>query len=336
MKIRLVGHLGEASMPVGEIGPWVDFKTELSGNSNEIVIGGFGQEIDALVANSYSLESIKECNSNQISIERRVLVLWEPKAVSPKNYSKEVLANYGKIFAPSVQWAQALGAEVFNWPQVDLENCDPNFSNWHQRRNKSVFILANKFSACKGELYSLRRELAFKTQEKDLLDIYGNNWNFGWFYNFIHYLRSLTRTPIMDLSLTSARFITKKFKNYKGVSHNKLQTNFGYRISLVIENSADYISEKLFDSVSSGAITIYVGPNIAKYGLNENSVIQCIPSSREIIKTIEMIQNMPVSAQLKIAKLQFESLQTQSKNWECHFVLKALALKINNYLTLVE
>jgi hypothetical protein len=35
----------------------------------------------------------------------------------------------------------------------------------------------------------------------------------------------------------------------------------------VIENSADYLSEKLIDAVISGTIPIYVGPNLNTFGL---------------------------------------------------------------------
>jgi hypothetical protein len=336
MKIRLIGHLGEAVMPVGKSGPWLDFKDVLVSYSNEIVMSDFGQKIDALIANTHSTEAIKECNLNKLPLERRVLVMWEPKSVKPKSYSTRALANYGKIFAPSIQWTQKLSSELFRWPQIDLQNCNPDFANWQTRENKANFVLANKFSACKGELYSLRREVAFKAQGQNMLDIYGEKWNMGRFYDLSHYLRNLIRTPIMDFSLTSAKFLMKRYENYKGSTLNKLETNSRYKINLVIENSADYVSEKLFDSVSSGAITIYVGPNVEEYGLSKNSVIQCDYNSNEILKTIKNIQNIPEDEQIEIAKFQFESLKAESKNWECHLVLKDLAKKINDYLISVE
>jgi len=334
MKIRLVGHLREPVMPVGILGPWFEFKNSLRNFSNEIAEHNYGEKIDALVANSHSPEAINECNLNQIPNNRRILVLWEPKIVNPKTYSRKTLNNYGKIFTPSVDWAEKLGAESFLWPQLDLHNNEPKFTNWEQRENKATIVLANKFSACKGELYSLRRQLAYKTRNKNLLDLYGSKWNLGVVYDLKHYIGNLLRTPIRDVSFLSHRYLMKKHKNFRGLSADKFETMSNYRISVVIENSADYISEKLFDSVSSGAITIYIGPTIEKYGLNKNSVIQCRPNTKEIIKKIKFLQSLTTHKQLEIAKLQYSSLRNSSASWECHTVLKNLALKINNYLNL--
>lgn len=332
MKIRIVGHLREPVMQVGIAGPWFDFEKTLKSFSYEIAENNFGEKINALVANSHSLQAIKECNLNHIPKSRRILILWEPKIVNPKTYSKKTLNNYGKIFTPSVDWAENLGSESFLWPQLDLQKNKPNFENWEQRQNKATIVLANKFSACKGELYSLRRELSYKTRNQDLLDLYGSKWNLGAMYDLRHYVGNFLRTPLKDLSLASYRYLMRKHKNFKGLSEDKFKTIANYKISVVIENSADYISEKLFDSISSGAITIYVGPNVEKYGLSKNCVIQCKPKAKEIIRKIKYLKSISTNEQIEIAKLQYSSLLKTSGSWECHTVLKNLALMVNNYL----
>ena len=332
MKIRLIGHLREPVMQVGIAGPWFDFEKTLKSFSYEIAENNYGEMISALVANSHSIKAIEECNLNQVPKNRRILVLWEPKIVNPQTYSKKTLNNYGKIFTPSVDWAENLGSESFLWPQLDLQNNKPNFANWEQRQNKAIIVLANKFSACKGELYSLRRELAYKTRNQDLLDLYGSKWNLGAMYDLRHYVGNFLRTPLKDLSYVSYRYLMRKHKNFKGLSEDKFKTMANYKISVVIENSADYISEKLFDSVSSGAITIYVGPKIVKYGLDEHAVIQCESNANKIKEKIKEIQSLPAQEQLKIAKLQYSSLLISSSSWECHTVLRNLAIRVNNYL----
>lgn len=323
-------------MPVGIEGPWFDFKNTLENFQNNIVEKNFGENIDALIANSHSSIGIEECDDSNVPKNRRILVLWEPKIVNPKTYSKKILNNYGKIFTPSVDWAEKTNAESFLWPQLDLENHKPDFINWDQRLNKASIVLANKFSACKGELYSLRREIAYKTQRNNLLDLYGSKWNLGAMYDFRHYFGNLLRTPISDVRFLSFRYLMKKFRNFKGLSKDKFKTMANYRISLVIENSADYVSEKLFDSVATGAITIYVGPRLEKYGLDENSVIHCEPNAKEILKKIKYLQSLPLNEQIKIAQLQYASLLKTSAIWECHAVLKDLATRINKYLVSTE
>jgi hypothetical protein len=332
MKIRLVGHLREAVMPVGSAGPWFDFTRTLKSYSNQITEANYGEQIDALIANSHSPNAIKDCDFSNVPKNRRILILWEPKIVNPVTYSKKTLDNYGKIFTPSVDWAEKIGAESFFWPQLDLKIHKPNFNNWDQRINKASIVLANKFSACRGELYSLRREIAFKTQDQDLLDLYGSKWNLGVIYDFRHYFGNLLRTPWNDISALSCRYLMRKFRNFRGLSEDKFKTMENYSISVVIENSADYVSEKLFDSISSGAITIYVGPDLEKYGISGDSAIQTEASAEEVIKVVRNLQSKTINDQREIARKQYNSLLNTADDWECNFVLTKLAHDINSYL----
>ena len=66
MKIRLVGHLREAVMPVGSAGPWFNFTSTLKSYSNKIIEGNYGEQIDALVANSHSSNALNECDFNNV------------------------------------------------------------------------------------------------------------------------------------------------------------------------------------------------------------------------------------------------------------------------------
>ena len=124
----------------------------------------------------------------------------------------------------------------------------------------------------------------------------------------------------------------REFRNYKGLSEDKFRTMENYRISVVIENSADYVSEKLFDSVSSGAITIYVGPELEKYGLSGGSAIQTKASVEEIIKVVRNLQSKTIEEQKEIARNQYNSILNTASDWECNLVLKKLAHDINSYL----
>ena len=60
-----------------------------------------------------------------------------------------------------------------------------------------------------------------------------------------------------------------------------------YKFSIVIENHNSYISEKLFDSLSSGCITIYVGPNLVEYGLDKNIAIQSDSNAGSILNYLK-------------------------------------------------
>jgi hypothetical protein len=332
MKIRLTGHSKNPTMNVGLEGPWYRFQKTLEDLGHEIITENFGIANDCLIANSHSRKAILECNDNKIPISRRILILWEPEVVVPKIYSRKILSQYGKIYTPSVDWSEKVNAEVFNWPQLDLKDYEQNYHNWGDRRNKAVMVLGNKFSASNGEHYSLRRELNLLCEEDNEMDLYGTKWNEGYFYNIKHYIGCLLRTPPQSINLRSAMLLSKSFSNFKGHSKNKIETISTYTISIVIENSSDYISEKLFDSVSSGAITVYVGADLKKYGLNPDSAIQSKASAKEIAGIIRDLRSRTIKDQKNIAETQYNSLAKVADKWEGSVVLTKLAQNINSYL----
>jgi len=328
MRIRLVGHLGESNMKVGSDGPWREFVNELKNRGHEIVDSNYGAKVDALIANSHSKIAVKECENSNVPKHRMFLILWEPKINDYKRHSKKVLNNYGIIWSPSLDWANKFKTRYFNWPQLELNQQFEILDNWNKRQNKAVMILANKFSATKGELYTLRRQLAVRTAKKQTMDLYGAKWNLKKTYSYRHYFGSLVRTPIYLISIKSFRYLGKFQKNYHGLSLDKFVTANAYRIVVVLENSMDYISEKLFDAFASNAIVIYVGPRISRYGIPDAAAIQISPNSNKINKEITELQALPVEKQFEIMQEQQKRILSISKKWYCYDVLKKLAADI--------
>lgn len=332
MKIRLIGHSKNPTMNVGTDGPWYQFKKTLEKYGHEISSEKFRSQNDCLIANSHSKEAILECEGNNTPINRRVLILWEPEVVVPQIYKKKVLKQYGKVYTPSLDWSKKVSGEIFKWPQLNLIDNKQNHKNWELRKNRAVMVLANKFSASRGEQYSLRRELNLLCAGKNIMDLYGAKWNEGNLYNVRHYVGSLIRTPLTNIDLRSAKLLNRTFTNFQGHSEDKFKTISNYAISVVTENSSDYISEKLFDSVASGAITIYVGPDLERYGISGESAIQTKASAKEIVKVVQNLQSMTVDQQRKIAKKQYNELLKAAGKWEGNLVLTTLARDINFYL----
>jgi hypothetical protein len=122
-------------------------------------------------------------------------------------------------------------------------------------------ICGNKFSNFKNELYSQRNlAIDFFSNSNLEFDMYGEGWNRRVFKGI---LRPLNR-------VRSARnFLYKPPVAYKGVSINKFETLAEYKFSLCYENvkhTNGYISEKIFDSMFSGCVPIYLGADdIEKY-----------------------------------------------------------------------
>jgi hypothetical protein len=259
-------------------------------------------------------------------------ILWEPRSIDYKRHSRRVLDNYGSIWSPSIEWAPNLNTKYFNWPQLKLNKQTETINIWRNRENKALMVLANKFSATRGELYSLRRETALVTCEKESMDLYGDKWNLGKSYDYRHYIGNFLRTPINLLSLKSSTNLGKIHKNYKGLSVNKIQTTQSYRIVVVLENSSDYISEKLFDAFGGGAIVIYVGPDISSYKIPKKSAIEVKADAEQINLKIMEIQALPIEKQFEIMREQQKNILSISEFWYCNYVLKKLAVDIRKEL----
>jgi hypothetical protein len=327
MKIRVVGHGGESQFEFGPSGPWCEFRDEILSQGHEIATEPYGANCEGLIAHKHSAAALKEAQENGVPKSRRTLVLWEPYIVEKERYQKSILENYGFVYAPSIEWAQKVGARSFNWPQDSVQKIE-DFTQWNYRINKAIIIQGNKFSARKGEMYSLRRKVLRKLETK--IDLFGTDWNRGIGFDWLHWSMSAINSTIKELKLNSLSGIGKKYKNYFGGVASKTDTLKKYRVAIVIENSCDFVSEKLFDSISSGCIVIYVGPDLTKFGIDIPTLIQVRPSLADVKKSLDEIQGMTQEEQFALAASQNESLRRISGEWENTIVLRDLAKDILN------
>lgn len=325
MKIRIVGHGGESEFAFGTSGPWCEFRDQLLSQGHEICTEEFGSDSDALIAHKHSTEALRDAENFGIPVSRRALVLWEPAIVEKERYQKNVLENYGSIFAPSVEWAEKVGGTSFKWPQDSVQKIE-DFKEWNKRLNKAVIIQGNKFSARKGEMYSFRRKVLSELESR--IDLFGTDWNRGFGFDWLHWSMSAVNSTLKELKLNSLWGLGKRYNNYFGSVLSKSDTLKRYRIAIVIENSCDFVSEKLFDSISSGCIVIYVGPNLINFGIDIPTLIQVMPSLAEVKKSLDEIQRMTQEEQYALAASQNESLRRISGEWENTIVLRELAMDI--------
>ena len=332
MKIRMSGHGKSKEMYIAGEGPWKDFIQTLENLGCSLVTEKETSRIDAIIANNFSHNLIKVANKFNINRINRVCIIWEPRIVDPRSYSSKNLNNYGAIFCPSPLWVKGKNVKYFNWPQIDLKKINPDFSEWEGRRNRSVMIAANKYSVSKGELYSLRRNLAILTSLKNSMDLYGYGWNRGFFYDLKLVVASLVKSKLKNCKFHSISGIGKFHNEYLGSVEDKINKIQEYRINIVIENSPDYVSEKLFDSVASGAITIYVGPDLQLFGLPDGIALIAKPNKLEISKLIDQLLALPVGKQKQIAIKQWETLFPIADLWQGGNSLTSLAKTIHRHL----
>ena len=321
MRIRIFGQAGENSFPFGD-GPWRVFRDVFETAGHTIVDGDLTTPADVVIAHSHGTaikNYIQEC---RIPREKRVLVVWEPYIVDPIRYQRNVLDYYGQIYAPSIDWAKRVGGIPFKWPQ-DLWLEKEHLIDWPLRIKKSVMIQANKCSALSGEMYSLRRKVIGSLGGQ--LDLYGKDWNQGIKYGYSQWFKSAIRAKGFGVDISSTKFLGKSFENYLGSCESKLDTMNKYQICVVIENSLDYVSEKLFDAINAGCLTIYVGPNILSYGLPGGAVIQVSPNLRDIVGVVRDTLGLESKVSQHLAQEQRESLQKVWKEWNNRKVLSDLA-----------
>jgi hypothetical protein len=330
MRIRVIGQAGEPIFPFSSGGPWVKFKDNLINNKDVLVTQKFAQKIDVLICHGYSKSAISEANKSKVPKNKMILVLWEPPIIHPKLHSDEYLSNFGYIYAPSKEWARKYNAIYFNWPVADIKS-KFKITNFKNRQNGALIIQGNKINFHKGENYSLRRTVLFKSLKlKYPIMLYGSEWEKlptrQMFKAFVNFLLNVKQ----GISWRAVKYATAKYPYYKGISKNKFLTLEKYKISIVIENHNSYVSEKIFDSLNSNCITIYVGPNLAEYGLNKNIAIQSGPNSKSILNSLERIMELSDREVLKIHKTQRYYLKKVIKNWNNEIVLKNLAKDIRN------
>ena len=165
------------------------------------------------------------------------------------------------------------------------------------RVNNVVLVNANKISMSKGELYSLRRQAILAHPD---IHVYGSGWN----DSALQRVLRVGKESIIALAHpagwtlgTRALWLTPA--NYRGVIRDKISVTSRYKVSLVIENSQEGVTEKLFDAWVAGCIPVYVGPNLSSFDIPKTLVVQADASTDSIHDAISLALQMDHGAFLE-------------------------------------
>ena len=159
----------------------------------------------------------------------------------------------------------------------------------------------------------------------NVIDLFGHGWNSNISHDIKSVLSSMTKININQYTLKSISLFARKYSNYQGISKDKIKTLKKYKFAIVIENSNNYVSEKLFEGLGGQCIVLYVGMNL-KNILNIDMAIQSDATTASISKEIEKMIQLSNSQQLTIMKKQRRAYLATNKDWENYKVLKKLAL----------
>ena len=219
---------------------------------------------------------------------RKVLVVCEPSVVWPMGSNSRVVSLFDDVAWMGRPPREGIG--VFNWPQgLAIE---PELFFRDERRHSEIPILnANKISAVRGELYSLRRIAASLLPE---IALHGVDWNWSYLEQGKRAIHALGQalSNKQALSRSWLKYVLSLRAKQDTSVQNKSEFLAGYSRCLVIENSLEFLSEKLFDALAAGTYPIFVGPSIENFGLpnwlcseadpNIASIEEAIRASKEV------------------------------------------------------
>jgi hypothetical protein len=119
---------------------------------------------------------------------------------------------------------------------------------------------------------------------------------------------------------------------YRGTAHDKLETLAQYEYSLVIENSIDYMSEKLFDCLMAGTFPVYVGPDPLLFGIPEFAYIRAKPNQKSILNAFSLAReiDLDVWRDSITTWLRSEGIEQE---WSSKFVTTEIVRKIDDHIS---
>lgn len=245
----------------------------------ELLTASVDARIERLVCIDYSPSVAREIKKLGLSPKNCTLVQMEPSVVLPANYSASRKKQFGTVIT--------VGGFIYrvpnsvHWPLLWPSTSELQRLHGAERTERIVVINGNKMSFIKGELYSLRRK-AIKNLRN--LDLYGTRWDSKLASRLMIALKSFVQA-VLSLKLPRLSGLNLWFQDYpmsKGPVEDKLMTMAQYKYALVIENSVEYMSEKLMEALFAGCIPIYVGPNPEKYGIPTELFLKAQPNIQSI------------------------------------------------------
>ncbi len=222
------------------------------------------------------LPLIREAKSRGV---KTVLIANEPEVVIPEHSQDRVLKEFSQV----VKVGRPETRESLYWPQTWRPISENN-----ERLDRVVLVNADKWSFVRGQHYWIR---AAASSQLEIIDVFGFGWNRPLFVRLAHRTFELWRAIRSRASL-NFQGISKtlaKPRSYKGAVSDKVLAMSSYRVALVIENSSEFLSEKLFDAWFAGCIPVYLGPKVESFGIPKGLLVQVEnPSLDEIQKSIDV------------------------------------------------
>lgn len=278
---------------------------------NHKTVAGLDDAPDVVVAVDWDPKCKKVIlKANRLGIPT-VLVKNEPKVVSPGNGNPRI----DSLFTMVIPVGRPHPILQFNWPQ----SWNLDYFEQAERIDRVCAVSANKYSFVEGENYTLR---ARTYNEIDSIDVFGFGWDRSQVKNMLKLAKELQiaiASRQLSGSLGSLGAFALRPLNYLGKTDNKLETISQYRVSLVIENSAEFMSEKLFDAFLAGSMPVYVGPPLKSFGIPSSLAFEASPSVESIESAISDARSVDFNGWKKAVRTWLDRPDTR-RAWDAKFV----------------
>lgn len=245
------------------------------------------------------IESDYRSKSQPLPGKFNVLMLWEPQTVNPWSYQKKVMSKFQLVISCGQQRSQNLRIHNFILHPYDFET---RIIDESKRDKNFVIINSAKFSANKKSLYGLRRKI-LKSLDKNHIQfvLFGDNWHMKKTKELKERVwavrKELSANRLPSLTEAFSQFFYR-YPSYKGNVEDKLVALSQFKYAIVIENEADFVSEKLFDAIAAKCVPIYVGPDLSMYPDLKKCVV-ALPASHKAILNFILNNNSETYLQKK-------------------------------------
>lgn len=341
-----------ASSSGGKKSEFIEFTEFIKYLSQYGLIRSESLSSDIFISINHNKKFLKKFIKANVVKKPRILLRLEPYCVYPKQYSTEIETLYDLIITPGSINDFKRGENFVGFPHavnpnplqpssilnhIELEGINNlleiNINNWKQREILCSMVVANKISPVRTSNYSLRRTIATENKN-NFLHIYGQFWRSSFRVKILYRFKVLVFNLKSNTEISMKEIYGKLFTSFhwtKGDVINKYDIMKNSKFSLVIENSNDYVSEKLFDAILCESVPIYFGPDLPSVGLPQNIAIRLESLKNFSAITLESIDDESIRNYLEAGK-EFLHSSNYCKNWHHSSVYRKIAHLISNFV----
>ena len=263
---------------------------------------------------------------------KSVLVIVEQPSVNPLQHKKKYRKLFDVVFVSSHDLANAYGAVYFTFPLRinsfrEISKIEPN--------KKIIFgiVATSKNSLVQSSLYRLRPALINHLAKSNQIIFGGKDFKSTRLSNLrmdLNYFFFLIKNGIRP-SLKQFRFrkLSYEESSYLGEVVNKDEVFEKVDVVLCFENDIYEFSEKFLDTITSGKVPLYVGPDLNRLGIPCSVYIKTEPTVRQLKRTINDIDSELINSKLDSIK---SWRQFGLNPWEEENAFQALSAEITAWL----